>query len=305
MNWEDPKIQAAVISAFVSVVIVLLSFLFKSFFERHFHIFKLESEHEYEQRKKIKEVIAKYKTQLLDAAESLNHRLWNFTANYNREWHTAQNLKLLPEHYYLASFTYRLLAFFAWLRKVEREMIYLDSTIATRQDLNFVKYLKLFPHLMCDVALFDGLDYNTEFAKDHFFRNDLLHICDQFCSENGVIQFSEFKEDNNQILQEILPIADFISGMSPSEDRLRWDRLQALHFILMIFLNSYGYDFQYTDEEKISEIASRTRPSKVVPNLRNLLNRFGLGNDKEVKKTLDSIERSNKRMQTDPAKLGR
>lgn len=81
--------------------------------------------------------------------------------------------------------------------------------------------------------------------------------------------------------------------MSPSEDRLRWDRLQALHFVLMIFLNSYGYDFQYTDEKKLSEIVKRARPNKVLSNLRNMINRFNLGNDNEVKKALNTVERSN------------
>ena len=170
MNWEDPKIQAAVISAIISVITVLLSFFLKSIYERHFHIFKLESEHEYEQRKKIKEVIAKHKTQLLDSAESLNHRLWNFSEKHNKNWHTVKNLKLLHEHYYLASFTYRMLAFFAWMRKVEREMVFLDGTVATKQDLNFVKYLKIFPQLLCDVTLFEGLDYNRRVCKRPLFQ---------------------------------------------------------------------------------------------------------------------------------------
>lgn len=193
MNWDDPKIQAAVISALVSVITVLLSFLLKSFYERHFHIFKLESEHEYEQRKKIKEVIAKHKTQLLDAADSLNHRLWNFSANHSRDWHTSQNLKLLPQHYYLASFTYRMLAFFAWLRKIEGEMVYLDSTVATKQDLNFVKYLKLFPQLMCDVALFDGLDYNGEYSKDHFLKTTCSIIATYFVPRIKLFSFQNLK----------------------------------------------------------------------------------------------------------------
>lgn len=290
MNLEDPKVVAALISAIVSVVTVLLSFLLKSFYDRHFHVFKLESEHEYEQRKKIKEVISKYKTQLLDAADSLNHRLWNFSANHKENWHTINNLKLLSEHYYLASFTYRMLVFFAWIRKVEEEMVYLDSTVASKQDLNFVKFLKLFPQILCDVALFDDLDYNNEYAKDHFFKNELLHVCDSFCLENGAIKFSEFKDNKNNTLQEALPIADFISGMSPEENRHRWDRLQALHFVLMMFLNSYGYDFQYTDKNKLSEIAGRTRPSKVTKNLKMLINRFQLLNVKEVKYVFKAIE---------------
>jgi hypothetical protein len=80
---DDIKITVALISAAVSIVTVLLSFLLKAWFERHFVIFKLEAEHQYEQKKQLKGVIVKNKTSLLDAAESLNHRFWNFSANYS------------------------------------------------------------------------------------------------------------------------------------------------------------------------------------------------------------------------------
>ncbi|EPP7097330.1 hypothetical protein ACTWOF_005328 [Klebsiella michiganensis] len=75
--------NSAIISALVSAIVTLLIFLLKAiisyFRERSFHEYKIRIENEYEQRKKIKEAISKYKTPLLDSAESLNHRLWNFS----------------------------------------------------------------------------------------------------------------------------------------------------------------------------------------------------------------------------------
>lgn len=289
MNLDDPKIVAAFISAVVAIITVLLSFLLKSAYERHFHIFKLNSDHEYEQRKKIKEVIAKNKVQLLDAAESLNHRLWNLCENYEEQWHKCDNLNDLAQQYYPASFTYRLLAFFAWARKTEREMVYLDSTTATKEDLNFVKYLKLFPQVMCDVYLYSGLEYNKDIAKDHFFKDDFLHACDNFCHEDGVIQFYQYKENAKGALETSLSIADFINGVSPNENRLRWDRIQALHFVLMMFLNSFGYDYQRTDKEKLREITSKPRICRITNNLKILIVRYKLSTEKNIKEGLNVI----------------
>ena len=43
--------------------------------------------------------------------------------------------------------------------------------------------------------------------------------------------------------------------ISPYEDRLRWDRLQLFNITLMVFLNSFGYEFQRTTNEKLIEVA--------------------------------------------------
>lgn len=290
MNWDDPKIIAATISAVVSIIVVVLSFILRSFFERHFHMFKLEAEHEYEQRKKIKDVIAQYKTRLLDAAETLNHRLWNFADNYGRNWHTLGDKKL-GDTYYPASFTYRLLAFFAWSRKVEIEMVYLDSTIASKSDLSFVKFIKFFPQIMCDSALFEGLDYDDEFDTDHFFTNDFTKMCETLFTDTGVATFAQYQNNQEKMMDNSIPMAEFISEMTPQEERLRWDRLQAFHYVLMMFLNKYGYDFQYTNRKKVREVTSRARRNRTLDNMEMLLQRIQLSKEKEVKRVLKVLRR--------------
>jgi hypothetical protein len=287
MNIEDPKIIVALISAGVSVATVLLSFLLKSWFERNFIIFKLEAEHRYDQKKKIKEVIAKNKTQLLEAAETLNHRLWNFLENYKKDWHRISDLKNLPDNYYFASFTYRILAFFAWVRKVETDMVFLDTTIATRKDLDFIKFLRLFTQIMCDVVLFKGLDYDHYYATDHFFQNDFIHMCKCCWKDDGVISYSEFKNNTNECLEECKHMAEFLNGLNPNENRLRWDRLQSLHLVLLMFLSAYGYDFQRTGRRKMKILISKfPRPIKTIDNLRLMLERIHLKKQKEVKQVL-------------------
>jgi hypothetical protein len=290
MNIQDPRVIAAVISAAVSIVTVLLSFLLKAWFEKHFVMFKLEAEHRYEQKKKIKEVIAKHKSQLLDAAETLNHRLWNFADNYVQNWHEIPDISTLPQQYYLASFTYRMLALFAWIRKIEKEMVYLDTTVASRTDLNFVKFLRVFSQMMCDVVLFKGLPYDNSYATDHFFRNDFDHMCDCFWNDAGVISYSDFKANRDKCLEEATRMVEFLNRMHPDESRFRWDRLQALHYLLLMFLNTYGYDFQYTERAKVKVLVGKSpRPNRTLSNLRHMLSRVYLDQLKQVKQILAAL----------------
>lgn len=288
---DDIKITVALISAAVSIVTVLLSFLLKAWFERHFVIFKLEAEHQYEQKKQIKGVIAKNKTSLLDAAESLNHRLWNFSANYSRDWHAlTDDYKNLPNYYYLASFVYRMLHFFAWVRRIETQMVYLDATVASSNDITFIKFLRIMNQSMCDTVLFDGLEYDDFYATDHFFRNDFNHMCECFWKDEGIVSYAEFKNGKKSCLGEAEPMAMFLNGMNPEEPRFRWDRLQVLHYILIMFLNVYGYDFQHTSQAKINELLSRSsRPNKTISNLERMLNDISLTKNQEVKKILQIL----------------
>ncbi|QSB41860.1 hypothetical protein JTY93_11205 [Pseudomonas hygromyciniae] len=78
MEFTDPKVQSALIAAAVTIATLLLRAITKPIWERNFHKFKLESDYTYDQRKKVKEAISKHKVPLLNSAESLNHRLWNF-----------------------------------------------------------------------------------------------------------------------------------------------------------------------------------------------------------------------------------
>lgn len=290
MDLTDPKMTAALIAAAVSIVTVLLGFLFKAWFERYFLIFRLEAEHRYEQKKKIKGVLAKYKTQLLDSGEALNHRLWNFSENHSEGWHTISEQIDVSKNYYLASFVYRLLGFFAWVRKVESEMVHLDTTIASRNDLDFVKYLRLLTQTFCDVELFKGLEYDKSKAKDHFFRNDFVHMCECFWSDSEIVAYSDFKENKNNCLEEAGPVINYINGLNPDEERLRWDRIQAFHYVLLMFLNTYGYDFQYTHQPKVKKLLLRSpRPNKVIKNLKIMLNRMHLDTQKEAKKVLNAL----------------
>ncbi|MDD9124424.1 hypothetical protein LAZ21_21495, partial [Escherichia coli] len=68
---SNPPIVAAIVSGVVTLTMFFLKGIIGSVWDKHFYEYKLKVEHEYEQRKKIKEAISKYKVPLLDSAEVL------------------------------------------------------------------------------------------------------------------------------------------------------------------------------------------------------------------------------------------
>ena len=281
MEQTAPRVIAAVISAIVSISIFIVASLVKIFWEKYFHNFKLRADHKYEQRKRIKEAISKHKVSLLNSAESLNHRLWNFSDNCKEGWHIYDDESDLNNMYYLQSFCYRFLSFFAWSRKIDLEMVYLDSTISDPEDLEFLKYLKLFPQMFCDTAMFDGKDYNNRYAKDHIFKDDFLQMVDAMITENGIITFSEFKSKKDQ--KEFENIIDYIGSISKDSTCLKWHVINAFHFVLMAFLTKFGYDFQQTSKSKLSKLANKTPKNEVIQNIEEILRRNHLDKAKEIK----------------------
>ena len=112
-----------------------------------------------------------------------------------------------------------------------------------------------------------------------------MHQC--FLSDNGVVSFSDFKQNKGACLKEAQPMSVFLNNMNPDEVRLRWDRLQAFHYVLIMFLNSYGYDFQHTDEQKMLNLLSKQpRKNKVTDNLKSMVTRMHLTRQKEMRKIL-------------------
>lgn len=261
----------------------------KSTLELSSHASKLDQEHEYDQKKKIKEVISKYKIRLIDSAESLNHRMWNFNANHSEKWHLNNN-KSIEDQYYLYSFVYRILAFFSWCRLTEKDMVFLDSTIASNKDLDFVKFLKLLPQVMCDAALYDGLGYNHSHDTDHFFLNNFQSILDQVHSQDGVLSFDEFKYKVTENEIDVSGIINFMSGLSPEEDRPRWFRLQAMHYTLLMFINVFGYDFQYTDVSRINELKVKHKNNPSLENLKKMIFKIKLHENSEVNAILGILD---------------
>lgn len=282
----DSTVIAAIVGAGASLAVVILSYIFTPIWERNFHVFKLEQEYRYEQRKKIKGILAENKIHLINSCEELIYRLWNLSSNYDEDWQDSRN------SYYFISFIYRFLAVFAWVKKTKEEMLYLDSTIATKKDMEFIKFLRLINQMLCDVQLFDNCNYDKNAQKDHFFSNNLGLYSQSIIKEKRVLTYTEFRENYDEIKPKIEGVCRFIEGVSPNEDRLRWDRLQLLNITLMVFLNSFGYEFQYTTDEKFKEIMNRPRPVKLGANYIILVQKNKLSTQKNFKRVLKLIATS-------------
>lgn len=227
----SPQTQAALIAAGTALITTLLSFLTKSWIEKKVHVNKLESEHKYEQQKFLKTLLAKNKMQLLNIAEQLNHRLWNFTENYNENWLNVDQQYKLGN--YFKSFVYRFVAFFAYIRRIECELIFIDSTFASKKDLEFIKFLRTFPQLFCDVKLFDGFDYDKSIATDHFFRNRFEQMVDSFIVNDKIMSYNDYVLNIDDCNLKIDQICIFFDGMTPNENRFRWDLIQTFHLTLV------------------------------------------------------------------------
>lgn len=274
-------VQVGLISAIVSIVTFLTTTYLKNYFENKLLKRNLETEHKFSQQKQIKEILAKNKVHLLTACEDLNHRMWNFSNTSNENW-LRVNGDYTTDNYYFHSFTYRILAVYGWIKKIQNEMIFLDTTIASKKDMEFIKFLRIFTLLFCDLRILEGKGANGNFQVDHFFKNTFDTFADCIINEHGIKSFSEYSSSIPSLQTQLKPLYLFLDGASPDEERKRWDRLHLLNLTLIVFLNNYGYDFQNTNNTKIEVAISKPKVSTYLKNYFVLLKEYKLDNNKEV-----------------------
>lgn len=163
--------------------------------------------------------------------------------------------------------------FFAWCRKFEKEVVYLDGTLSDEDDLYFVKYLKAMQNIFCDVSIFEGRNYDNEHAIDHFFKDQLLAMADSLITEKGVVSFSEFQCWN---VKKYEKVCDYFSKISKDKDCNKWFALHGFHFVLMAFLSRYGYDYQQTSKQKLEGLRNKNTKNLVAENLLTLVKKARL-----------------------------
>ena len=276
----NEKILPVLISTVTTIIVFFLTLLTKTFIETKILRSKLDTEHEFDQRKKIKEVLARHKVHLLTACEDFNHRMWNFSNKYQENWLKIEG-DYFNKHYYFHSFVYRHLIVFAWTKKIQNEMIYFDTTIASKDDLEFVKFLNVFPRMFCDLTFLEGINADGNKSEDHFFRNEFDLLAGNLITETGVKSFSTYLEDLKSIGDKLKKL--FFDGLSPNESRKRWDRLHFFHLTVLMFLNNYGYDFQITNSKKLKNVLTKPKTSDFLINYFNFLNEYHLNDNKKIK----------------------
>jgi hypothetical protein len=248
----DFKVQSAIIGGLFSTIIFLLGWLFKVFHDKYSLNFKLNKEFTFEQKKSIKQEIAKTKTPILNAGEELNYRLWNFIHNIGENWHSIPQDKWLePKHYYLRTFVYRLLVFIYWSLEIEKSLTHFDSTVADEKDLNYIKYLKTFKNIFCDTMILRDLDYANNATTNHFYKNDLLTYANFIKDENGdVIDYDKFYIKLKDNYKDIEKVFVYINNIENDVEDKSLNVLRCFHLLLIQFLTIYGHDYQKTDKKK-------------------------------------------------------
>lgn len=269
---------AAIVSAVVSAGV---SYWFKRRETRH----TAEVEYEYEQRKKLRELIGHHHGRLLNAANSMNYRMWNLYANHDKGWLDADGDYANPSFYYFRSTVYRFLNVCALVRLVEAEAVLLDARIAQKKDFIFLNYAAALHWVMTDVALNEGLPYDNFHQTDHFFSDHFRQYCDRCLSDGsfiGLEQFSDLLSPDSSLE----PVLHYFDGLTRDEARLRWDRLVAFHLLIMAFINSFGYKRQHSSDEHFIRAAKQIRNPRVLENLVAWIPRHDLDRDSEIKKVI-------------------
>lgn len=266
---------AGIVSAIIAAAV---SYWFKRRETRH----TAQVAYEYEQRKRLRELIGRYHGRLLNAANSMSHRMWNLYTNYDKGWLTVHGGYANPDAYYFQSTVYRFLNVCALLRQLEAEAVLLDARIAEKQDFTFLNYAAALQWVMTDVALTKGLPYDNFDETDHFFSDRFRQACDLCLSDARFISHEKF----SALLKpapELEALLKYFDGLTRNEDRLRWDRLVAFHLLLMAFINSFGYKRQRSSHHQFAQVAKYIRNREVLENLVAWLPRHDLGSDQEAK----------------------
>lgn len=275
----EPPIQAAIISAIVGFLGGFLGTSFKHFLDKKALRDKIQIEYEFAERKKLRELVGRYHGRLLECAERLNHRLWNLQQNESQGWLNVEGQFNDPEtNYYFTTTVYRTVSLFALIRLFEQEAIYIDAHIAKEGELLFAKFTRAFEWVLTDADLFKGIKYDPSRQTDHLFRDKLRLLCDSSATEGKVISLEDFQErlktDGGQ--HYLIPILAFFDGLCFAEKRLRWDRINSFHLLLMVFINKFGYDVQKSSQRQIRDIAMSIQNPQVLINLVNWLSKLGL-----------------------------
>lgn len=277
----DIKLQAGLISSITSISILIIGWIFKIIYERNSLNFKLKKEFNFEQKKKLKEEIAKNKIQLLNAAEELNHRFWNFSQNVHKDWHKIEPKDWFqPSKYYINSFVYRYLVFIHWLIKVEKDTLTVDSTIADSNDIRFLKYVKTLKDIFTDVDMFDGLNYDSSHNTNHFFKNDLIGYSKVVVKDDSVLDFDEFIFKCQSNHDNIKKVVEYFTRIENSNTDRNLNVLKCAHLLIIQFLNTYGHSYQKTTKEKVETITSKYKTELIIQhNFRNFVIKSKLGTE--------------------------
>lgn len=171
--WEwliqlDATLAAALVAAVVSIlgtILTIISPVGSYLIAKRQLCDRLKTEYEYEQRKKLRDLIGRYHGSILHAVEEFNYRMMSLYASEDKDWlNVGDDYRAVgsnPDNYYFQTTVHRFLALFAIVRQFEAEALYADSRIADKEDFEFLKYSRAILWAATGTHLFLGLEYDV------------------------------------------------------------------------------------------------------------------------------------------------
>lgn len=285
---SDPKALSAIVATLTTV---LINLIFKVSQEKKILKNKLFIEHQNEQQKKIKNALSKYKVQILESSEFLNHRLINISRNYKTTSHYVNKKYPSIENTFFISNIYRILRLLSGIKLLEKELIFLDTTVADKEDLYFIKWIKVLRQALQDNDLYNNVKIDPKLKGEKINRDDLEAMSFVLIRDNDIISFFEFKKIAQETIGTYITMCEFFDGISFEENRYRWDRLKCFHLLLISFLNTYGYDFQKVTKKEIEEISSNINSFEIIKNLNKMVIPYKLLENYEYKQVFETVKR--------------
>jgi len=283
-------IISAIISAITSIIILLITWITGIFKEQYSLNYKLKKEYEFEQRKKLKDEISKTKIPLLNSIEELNYRIYNLNTNLHLGWqNVAKEDWFRNEQYFVNSSIYRLLEFWYWIIKTEKDTISIDSTIADNDDILYLTYIKTFKNVFTDVDILKDLGYSPAYDTNHFFKNDLETYGSWLIENNEIIGFEKFKGKLGSDYDKYKKVIEYFTNIQNDDTDKNLNVLRSFQLIAISFLNKYGHGYQKTDSEKLRQLTeSYKQQLKVKVAFKNFIVKNKL--NKEMTKILRAIK---------------
>jgi len=273
IEWSNPTVVAAM-SAATAFLTTILSTPVRYMLDKRALLHKLRTEYEYEQRRDLRQLIGRYHGGLVDVADAWHNRMENLYKHESERRLDVKGRYTRPD-YYFSTTVYRFLALSSLARRFEAEAFFIDARIAEKNDLEFVRFVKAFRWLMTDLGLVEGLEYDPWRGTDHFFTDRFRVICDSCVIDGTVFSLPDFEEraGSDPVLE---PALAFFDGLCAEEPRLRWDRLVALHLVVMAFLNVVGYEIQRSTSEDFERVARHFHHTRIKHNLLAAIEKLGL-----------------------------
>jgi len=286
----DLTLQTTIISGLTSIIILFLTWIYGTLNERYNLNYKLRKEYEFEQKKKLKEEIAKNKILLLNSIEEMSYRIYNLNLNLHRGWQNVSSSDWFSnEQYFVNSSIYRHLEFFHWVIKTEKDTISVDSTLADKNDILYLTYIKTFKNIFSDVDLLSELGYNAGDDTNHFFKNDIETYGNWISSNGQTIDFDSFKTKLKYGYTEYKKVIEYWTKIQNDENDKNLNTLWSFHLISISFLNRYGHNYQKTDKKKLKILTDTYRQKlKVKVGFKNFIIKNKL--NKEMNEILKAIE---------------